>query len=115
MNLHGLLRGSKDAALALGVRSYVNAKFSRIGQMTALSVDTQKRTVHLRLELAGEDEPIDIHVKKYSLERRSAGASLTIADAVASREWLTEVLREFVIGRQFAIPDRAATILKLLT
>jgi hypothetical protein len=114
-SIHSLLRGSKDAALALGVRSYFNKRFSRIGQMTELSVDTKKRTVHLRLALAGEDEPIDIHVKKYTLEQRSTGALLTIVDAAASREWLTEVLREFVIGHRFTIPDRAATILKLLT
>ncbi len=83
--------------------------------MTELSVDTKKRTVHLRVEPAGEDEPIDIHVKKYSLEQRPTGASLTLVDASTSRDWFTEVLREFVCGRPFIIPDRAATILKLLT
>ena len=66
-------------------------------------------------ELAGEDKPIEIHVNEYSLERRSDGATLTIVDAVASREWLTEVLRQFVIGQSFTIPDRAAAILNLLT
>lgn len=114
-NLHTFLRGSKDAALSVAARTFINNRFSKIGQMTELSVDTKKRTIRVRLELKGEDEPIDIHVKKYSLERRSAGATLTIVDAVASREWLTEALNEFVIGQRFAIPDRAAAILKLLT
>jgi hypothetical protein len=114
-NLHTFLRGSKDAAIALAARTFVNTRFNRIGQMTELSVDTKKRTIRVRLELKGEDEPIDIHVKKYSLERRSTGATLTIGDAVASREWLTEAMKEFVIGRRFTIPERAAAILKLLT
>jgi hypothetical protein len=113
--LQTLLRGSKDAALALAVRGFFNTRFSRIGQMTELSVDTKKRAFRVRLELAGESEPIEIQVKKYSLERRSTGATLTVVDATASREWLTEVLREFVIGQKFTIPDRAAAILKLLT
>lgn len=114
VNLHTFLRGSKDAALALAARTFLNTRFSKIGQMTELSVDTKKRTIRLRLELKGEDEPIDIHVKKYSLDRRSTRATLTIQDAVASREWLTEAINEFVIGQKFAIPERAAAILKLL-
>jgi hypothetical protein len=92
-----------------------NTKFSEIGQMTELSVDTKKRAFRLRLDLAGEPEPIEIHVKKYSLERRQERATLTIVDAAASREWLTQVLQEFVVGRKFTIPDRAAAVLKLLT
>jgi len=113
--LHTFLRGSKDAALALAVRTFVNTRFSRIGQMTELSVDTKRRTIRVWLALKGEDEPIAIHVKKYSLERRSTRATLTIEDAVASREWLTEAMKEFVIGRRLIIPERAAAILKLLT
>jgi hypothetical protein len=109
-----VLRGSKDAALALAVRGFFNAKFSKIGEMTELLVDTKKRAFRLRLDLAGEAEPIEIHVKKYSLERRGERATLTIVDANASREWLTQVLREFVVGQKFTIPDRAATVLKLL-
>jgi Mg-chelatase subunit ChlD len=115
VNLQTLLRGSKDAALALGVRGYFNTKFSRIGQMSELSVDTRKRAVRVRMELAGESKPIEIHVKKYDLERRRGRATVTVLDASASREWLTEVLRAFVIGRKFTIPDRAAAVLKLLT
>jgi hypothetical protein len=114
-SLHTFLRGSKDAALALAARTFVNTRFARIGQMTELSVDTKKRTIRVRLELKGEDEPIDIHVKKYSLERRSTRATLTIVDAVASRKWMTEAMKEFVIGQRFAIPQRAVAILKLLT
>jgi hypothetical protein len=83
--------------------------------MTQLSVDTKKRAFRVRLELAGENEPIEIHVKKYGLERRRGRAALTVVDASSSREWLTEVLREFVIGQKFTIPDRAAAVLKLLT
>jgi hypothetical protein len=114
-NVHTLLRGSKDAALALAARSFFNTKFSRIGEMTELSVDTKKRAIRVRLELAGEDAPIEIHVKKCTLERRRTRATLTIEDATSSRQWLTEVLREFVVGHRFTISDRAAAILKLLT
>lgn len=114
-NLRTLLRGSKDAALALAVRSFCNSRFRKFGQMTELSVDTKKRAFRVRLELVGEDAPIEIHVKKYSLERHKTRTTLTIVDAAGSREWLTHVLREFVVGHKFTIPARAAAILKLMT
>ncbi len=113
--LQTFLRGSKDAALAVAARTFFNTKFGEIGEMTELSVDTKKRAFRVRLELAGETEPIEVHVKKYSLERRSERATLTILDATASRKWLTQVLQQFVVGHTFEIPDRAAAVLKLLT
>jgi hypothetical protein len=112
--MQDFLRGSKDAALALAARTLVNKRFGRYGQMTELSVDTKKRTIHARLELKGEDEAIEIHVKEYSIEQRSHGATLTIVDAVASREWMTQALHDFVVGRTFTIPDQAGAVLKLL-
>jgi hypothetical protein len=109
------LRGSKDAALALAVRSVVNARMSRIGEMTELSVDTRKRTIVVRLDLRGEDEPIEVHVTKYGLKRHGDSATLTILGATASRKWIEEALQQFVVGRTFDIPPAAAAVLKLLT
>jgi hypothetical protein len=109
-----LLRGSKDAALALAVRGVVNARMSRIGEMTELSVDTKKRTILIRLELRGEDEPIELHIKKYGLKSNGDSATLTILDATASRAWIEEALQAFVVGRSFEIPPTAAAVLKLL-
>lgn len=109
------MRGSKDAALALTVRGVVNARMRQIGEMTELSVDTKKRTIFIRVELRGEDEPIEVHVKKYGLKRSGDSAALTILDATASRKWIAEALQEFVVGRSFVIPPTAAAVLKLLT
>jgi len=39
---------------------------------------------------------------------------VTIGDATASREWVTELLRQVVVGRPIVIPERAAAIVKLL-
>jgi len=40
---------------------------------------------------------------------------LTVVDATASRKWVADVLREFVIGQTFPVPTQVATALKLLT
>jgi hypothetical protein len=113
--VRGFLRGSKDAALALGARTYFNTRLRRIGEMTELSIDTKKRALRVRLDLAGEATPIEIHVKKYDLKRIGTGTRLTIVEATASREWLTEALREFVVGRSYIIPASAGAVLKILS
>jgi hypothetical protein len=108
------VRGSKDLGLAFAARTYVNARLRGIGEMTELSIDTKKRTIRLSLALLGEVEPIEVQVRKYALERADTGTRLTIVDVTASRQWLAEALKEFIVGRSFAIPDQAAAALKLL-
>jgi hypothetical protein len=83
--------------------------------MTELTIDTEKRTIRVRLDLSGEAERIEIHVDKYKLERNGDVTRLKILDATASRPWITEALREFVVGRSFEIPSAAGAVLKLLT
>lgn len=112
--IDSFLRGPKDAAIALGVKSFFNAKYSRIGRMSDVSVDTARREIRVRLELAGESTPVDIHVTNYSIELQGERGTVTIGDATASREWMTELLRQLVIGRTFDIPERAAALVKLL-
>jgi len=82
--------------------------------MTELSIDTQKRTVRMRLELLGEAEPIEIHIEGYRLEQVGETATVTVLKASASRPWLTEVLRQFVVGRSFTIPEKAGAVLGML-
>ena len=105
--LRGVLRGSKDAALAFGARTYFNTRLRRIGEMTELSIDTTKRSLRVCLDLAGEDTPLEIQVKKYDLKRVGSATRLTIVEATASRQWLAEALREFVVGRSITLPPSA--------
>ena len=113
--LRRVVRGSKDAALAFGVRTYFNNRLRRIGEMTELSIDTKKRVLHVRMDLRGEASPIKIHVNKYDLKKSGTATTLTIVEVTASREWLAEALREFVTGRSFKLPASAGAVLKLLT
>jgi hypothetical protein len=112
--LRGLLRGSKDAAIAFGARAFFNNRLHGIGEMTELSIDTKKRTLRVRLDLLGEPEPIEIHVHEYRLKRAGEVTMVKVIEATASRPWLAEVLRQFVVGRSFAIPPQAAAALSLL-
>ena len=108
------MRGSKDAALAYAARTLFNIRLIRIGEMTELCLDTKRQTFRVRLDLVGESEPIEIHVRKYRLERKGNTVKLTVDDVTASRKWLTEALRAFVVGQAVSIPAGAGAVLKLL-
>jgi hypothetical protein len=82
--------------------------------MSDVSIDTSTREIRVRLELAGEPTPVEIHVRHYSIEQQGERATVTIGDATASREWVSELLRQLVVGRPIVIPERAAAIVKLL-
>jgi hypothetical protein len=83
--------------------------------MTELSIDTKTKRIRVRLDLLGEKEPIEVEILRYSLTEKSEKTCITIEEATSSREWLATALREFLVGREFAIPAKAAAVLKLLT
>jgi hypothetical protein len=110
-----LLRGSKDAALAFGARTYINNRLRGIGKMTEFSIDTRAHAFRVGVKLLGETTPVEIHVKEYVLRRTTSAATLTIVEATASRRWLSAALSRFVVGRHLTIPAQAGAALKLLT
>ena len=101
--------------MAFTTRVAINTKLRSIGQMTELSIDTKKKLIRVRLELLGENEPIDVEILRYSLKEKGETTCITIEEVASSREWLTVALREFVVGQDLAIPAKAAAALKLLT
>ena len=113
--MQNFFRKSKDVTLAAAARFAVNSRLRGIGEMTEFSIDTKKRRLHVRLELIGEAEPIEIEIAKYNLKTKENATKLTIEEATASRPWLAAALQEFVVGETVSIPKKAAAILNLLT
>jgi hypothetical protein len=101
--------------VAFTARVAINKKLHSIGEMTELYIDTKNKRVRVRLELLGENEPIDVDVSRYSLKEKGETTYITIEDVTSSREWLTVALREFVVGQDLPVPAKAGAVLKLLT
>src|SRR5262249_54784859 len=114
-SLRNVLHRSKDATLAFTTRVAFNTKLRSIGKMTELSIDTKEKRVRVRLDLLGEEQPIDVEVLRYSLKEKGETTYITIEEVTSSREWLTIALREFIVGQDLAIPAKAGAVLKLLT
>ena len=83
--------------------------------MTELSIDTKNKRVRVRLELLGEKEPIEVEILRYSLKEKGETTYIFIEEATSSREWVTVVLSDFVVGQDLALPSKAGAVLKFLT
>jgi hypothetical protein len=112
--VRGFFQRSRDATVGFGAKVAINSKLKGIGEVTELAIDTKNKRVRIRLELIGENEPVEIDVTRYRLHTTDRGAQLTIEGATASREWLNLVLQQFVIGQTFPVPAKAEVLLKLL-
>jgi hypothetical protein len=55
-----------------------------------------------------------VDVLDYELGDDQEGLYVTFAGATASREWLTLLLQDLLVGRRFHIPEQFASYAKLL-
>jgi len=100
------------------LRTFLNHKFKRYGNMTALTIDSSTRTISLTATLAGETEPLDAKIR-YEVSESEGRISLIPKNIECSREWLTVLANEFIKTQPVSmdIPGGLATamarILKL--
>jgi hypothetical protein len=64
------------------------------GRLTELAIDPHARSISLKLEMKGENQPLEIRVKQYQLIQRGGETFLELGEIVTSREWLNTLLRE---------------------
>lgn len=101
----------KRAAAQSALRLWLNHRYAPLGSMTQLQIDPATRTIRLQLELKGEASPIRIELREYSLSERDGKTWVRIGQLETSREWLTVLGREWLTGREIAVPDSARVIL----
>lgn len=84
------------------------------GTLTHLKLDTAARTIHADLELKGETEPVHLEVREYELRETDTRATVVLKDIHTSREWLTTLMKNFVVDREFNLPDSVRKFLPML-
>lgn len=85
-----------------------NAWLKPFGRATSLKIDSSSKTAELCLELNGEQTPITIKVQDYELLQEPNGTFIVLKSVTASREWMTAMAREYLVGRRLAVPSEHA-------
>lgn len=101
--------------LSTGLKSYLNGKYSRYGEVRQLNLDTKAHRIEAELLLKGEEQPVTVQAE-YAISTDEAGnALLKLSNAQASRVWMQAVLDDrFADGMSFPLPPQAAGFLGML-
>ena len=105
MRLSDLIHRAKGKAIDAAARLWLQQKLKRFGTMTSLHIDSKQKTIRLELELKGESTPITVEVDGYELVQQNDETFLRLKNVSTSREWMTVLMREFLPGQQFKVPN----------
>lgn len=106
-----VLRGIKDSALAMGLKTYLNDRFGDYGEIQDCEVDTEIGQLHLHVLLRGEQKPISASINRYELQREGGDVYVVLKSLSSSREWLTQLLSKLLTGKRYRVPAAVAAML----
>jgi hypothetical protein len=108
----GFLSASKDRILENMALAVLNrSTLQPYGRVTALKLNSQEKSLELTLELNGEREPLSLSLQDYEVIQENGVTCLIVKRVATSREWLTALANDFVVGRPFKLPPEAASLI----
>jgi len=69
-----------------------------------VKIDSKNKRIHLSFLPLGEQETIDIVIDGYTISDNFGEISFMANDVKVSREWLTVLASELVVGQKFQLP-----------
>ena len=105
-----LFSGMRDAAVQAKLIGLIREKTSAINNMKDLQIDAKQKTFSLKLELAGENEPLSV-TGSYQLTQNDGKTFFEPIDVKTSKEWLTILATELLKGKTFEVPNIVRSIL----
>jgi hypothetical protein len=106
-----MLRAIKDTLACQSIRSRLNRRFSRYGQIERLQLNSRLNRLEAVVTMRGELEPLRITVGHYTLDRTGNKLLLRIDACECSRPWLQHLIEDFACTRSFELPGWLALIL----
>ncbi|HMJ88343.1 MAG TPA: hypothetical protein VK530_00920 [Candidatus Acidoferrum sp.] len=74
------------------------------GELTAFKLNSRERSAEGEIMLKGEREPVRVRIGSYEFIHEGDRTFVVINDLITSREWLTRLAQQFVIGKPFELP-----------
>jgi hypothetical protein len=111
------LNSAKDGLVSQGAKARFNYLLRKYGTMLDFRLNTAERSLSVSLHLKGEENPININVREYTLVTKEGRTFVELdgRNIETSREWLTTLLQDQLGRRSFPIPDNLARFIPLLT
>ena len=100
----------RDKAVEMAVRQLIQKTTRAVKDLKGLAINVPKKTFSVKLELAGEAEPLVV-TGSYELMVDKDKTMLLPANIQTSKEWVTILAAELLKGRSFEVPAMARNFL----
>lgn len=104
------LQEQKDNSVGFVIRKLLQQKLEPYGDIQSFELDSKSNTLSIKILLKGEMEPISLLVDEYEMRHEPSGTFFIIHRASASREWISRLLSDFLLGKPLAVPPEYASI-----
>ena len=91
-----------------------NKKAKGVAKLTDFSFNSEQRKLYAQLLLAGEQETVELWLEDFTLITHEESFQLVIHQIESNRPWLDSLLRNFVLEREWKIPDKHADLVHYL-
>lgn len=78
------------------------------GELTGFKFNSRERSADAELMLKGETQPVRLRIGSYDLLNEGGRTFVVINNLQTSREWMTRLAEEFVVGKKFELPESVA-------
>ena len=112
--LKGVLSHAKDAGASVAIEHLLAKRLEPYGELKGLKLNSRERSIEVEVFLKGETEPLRVEVLEYELQMGPDQDYLVVKRVVASREWVTTLLNDFVVGRRQPLPHQHSKLVRLV-
>lgn len=105
-----ILNKAKDATVQLAAKFIINKyKLDKLGTMTSLNIDSDKRQIFIALDLHGEQTPIELTIHYQVV----SPTCLEIREVQSSRTWIATLVNEMIPSEKKRVEVPTALITAL--
>jgi cell division protein FtsX len=106
-----MLEKLRDSGASKAASMWLESKIGEYAEVENVTINSREKQIDLLLHPRGDDKNLKIRVEAYSVENRDEKYILSVQEVSSSREWLTRLAKDYIVGREYIIPEIAAIIL----
>jgi hypothetical protein len=108
----GLFNSLKDNLSSFSGEQFIRKAVDKYGELQDFKLNSSSKTMFLKILLNGETQPVEIKVNKYSLNEENGRAFVRVSDVETSREWMTQLAKDYLLQQRFEIPQAYISVAK---
>lgn len=112
--LRGVISHAKDAGASVAIEHLLAKRLEPYGELKNLRLNSRDKTIEVEVLLKGEAETLVVKVLEYELQSEPDQDYLVVKRAIASREWVTALLQDFVAGKRHPLPQQHSKMVRLV-